>query len=91
MERDTSHNDELHFRSIGLAAALILNKLRLATQLETREEHQEQSDRQTGRATAEKQCDEEQREHIDQRLKKGTALSGQVGEPNGISVRLIGR
>lgn len=91
MTKVANDNEPLHFQSIGLATALILNKLRLATQLETREEHQEQSDRQTGRATAEKQCDEEQREHIDQRLNKGTALSGQVGETNRIGVRLVSR
>lgn len=29
-----THKGELHFRQIGLAAELVLNKLRLATQLE---------------------------------------------------------
>jgi hypothetical protein len=40
LHMDEVHNkDELHFRSIGLAAALILNKLRLATQLENQERY----------------------------------------------------
>lgn len=46
MERDAHNNDneELPFVSIGLASALILNKLRLATQLQTNEKHREQSE-----------------------------------------------
>lgn len=37
--KEANTQNELHFRSVGWHAALILNKLRLATQLENKERH----------------------------------------------------
>jgi len=38
-KQHSNDNEELPFKSIGLASMLILNKLRLATQLEEKERH----------------------------------------------------
>jgi len=46
-----ANDNERSFQSIGLAALLIINKLRLATQLSAhREKHHDEHDDRTGRA-----------------------------------------
>jgi hypothetical protein len=72
-------NDELSFRSIGLAAALILNRLRLATQLEATEEQQKDRNGKTDGSDAEKQREEKQRQYIEHRLAQLRAFERKAG------------
>ena len=79
MKEALNDNDELPFVSIGLASMLILNKLRLATQLKANEEqHEEEHDDRTRSAEAQQDRRSDECE-IDQGLKKRTTRSGQVG------------
>jgi hypothetical protein len=62
-----------------LAAALILNRLRLETQLKPTEEQQKDRNGQTDGSDAEKQREEEQRQYIEHRLAQLRAFERKAG------------
>jgi hypothetical protein len=62
------HNDNETYVSIGLAAALILNKLRLATQLETTEQKHEDKHPDRGDDAANEKRDADRRQYVQKRL-----------------------
>lgn len=72
----THDNDDFDpWSPIGLAAAMILNRLRnKRALLELAEEQKEQSDRDTARSGAEKENAERHREYVDTRLRELAAF-----------------
>jgi hypothetical protein len=67
-------NDAFTFSRIGLAADLILNKLRLQACLSEVTEQKEWDSRDGDRSNPEKDKDAEKREYIEQRLKDWAAF-----------------
>ena len=79
MERDANDDELLSFQSLGLAAAIVINRIRIQrTLLEFAEDEKEQRDRDTGRDRTDEQRTEDQRRYVDQRLREMAAFERKV-------------
>jgi hypothetical protein len=76
MKNDTHDNDNFDpWSSLGLATAMILNRLRnQRVLLELADDKHEKSQRDTGGGSAEKEKEEANREYVDQRLRELAAF-----------------
>ena len=65
----SNDNERDSFSAIGLAALLIVNRLKNENQLlETRDHHEEDRERQTGRGDADEKNRADQKKYVDKRL-----------------------